>query len=307
MADAALVDRLCPGDHVCWSFPDDAERRRVAVAYVRAGLRERHQVVYLAAAVDPDTALAELTAGGVDTAAAVRAGGLRVVDGNQVYLGGGAFDRVAVDAFWRAEIARADRDGYAGLRALGDMAWAARPVPGIGQLPAYEAEVNRAYANGYAMAVCLYDRRLFGEVALAAIGRAHPATVTPRTSRLGVPLLRMARHPAGLRLSGEADLSNREALAAVLTHAVEDGGPQVTLELSGLRFADANACELVVAAGRAAAGRLRIAGATGSVRRLLVLQGADEVPGLLAGASGPRGEVSGRSPARPARPSRDPA
>ena len=285
MADAALVDRLCPGDHICWSFPDDAERRRVALAYVRAGLRDHHRVVYVAAAVDPDTALAELRDGGIDTAAAARNGGLRVVDANRVYLGGGTFDRVAVDGFWRAEMGRTHRDGYAGLRALGDMAWAAGPVPGVGDLPAYEAEVNRAYADGYAMAVCLYDRRLFGDETLAAVGRAHPATVTPGTSPLGVPLLRITRHPAGLRLTGEADLSNREALAAVLAHAVEDAGTDpVTLDLAGLRFADAGACGLIVAAGRDAAGRLRVAGATTSVRRLLTLQGADQIPGLIGGA-----------------------
>lgn len=292
MADAALLDRLCPGDHVCWSFPDDAERRRVAIAYVRAGLRDRQQVVYVAAAVDPDTALAELSAGGVDTGAAVRGGGLRVADAGRVYLGGGAFDPAAGDAFWRAEIDRAHREGYRGLRALGDMAWAAGPVPGIGALPAYEAEVNRAYADGYAMAVCLYDRRLFGEVALAAIGRAHPATVTPCSSRLGVPLLRIVREPAGLRLTGEADLSNRDALAAVLAHAVDDGDRRVTLDLSRLEFADAYACELIVAAGRAAPGRLRVAGARASVRRLLTLQGGDEVPGLLGGC-----EVGGKTDA----------
>lgn len=285
MADAAIVDRLCPGDHVCWSFPDDAERRRVAIAHVRAGLRERHRVVYAVAAVDPDTALAELDRGGIDTAAAARTGGLRVVDAHRVYLNGGTFDPAVVETFWQAEIDRTRRDGYTGMHALGDMAWAARPVPGIGRLPAYEAEINRAYTGGYVTGICLYDRRLFGDVALAAIGRAHPATVTPRTSRLGLPLLRMTRGPVGLRLTGEADLSNRDAFAAVLAHAVEDAGPDpVTLDLAGLRFADANACELIVAAGRAAAGRLRVAGATSSVRRLLGLQGADEVPGLIGGA-----------------------
>lgn len=284
MADAALVDRMRPGDHVCWSFSDDAERRRVAVAYVRAGLREHHRVVYVASAVDPDTALAELDVGGIDTRAAVRLGRLRVAGPAEAYLPTGAFDPATANAFWREEIGLAHRAGYVCLRALGDMAWAASRAPGIDRLPAYEAAVNRAYADAYAMAVCLYDRRLFGEVALGATARAHPATVTPRTCRLSAPLLRMTRCGDGLRLTGEADVSNRDAFAAVLAHAVEDAGNGrvVTLDIAGLRFADANACQLIVAVGREAAGRLQVRGATPVVRRLLAWQGADDVAGLIA-------------------------
>jgi anti-anti-sigma factor len=284
MADASLVDRLRPGDHVCWSFADDAERRRVAVAYVKSGLRYRHRILYLAAAVDPATALAELADGGIDTTAATACGWLRVADAHAAYLAGGAFDPAGIGELWRAEVGRARLDGVVGLRALSDMAWAAGAAPGLDRLPRYEAEVNRRYADGFAMAVCLYDRRRFGEVALSGIARAHPATITPRTSRLATPLLRMVRRRGVLALSGEADLSNRDAFRAVLANVLEDGGGgTVTLDLTGLHFADAVACELIVATGRAAGGRLRWTGARAPVRRLLSLQGSGILPGLVSG------------------------
>jgi anti-anti-sigma factor len=282
MADSSLVDRLRPGDHICWSFADDAERRRVAAAYVRGGLRDRHRILYLAAAVDPDAALAELADGGIDIRAAVAGDRLRVSCAYAAYLSGGVFDPAATDALWREEVDRTRRAGHAGLRALGDMAWAAYRAPGVDRLAGYEAQVNRLYADGYAMAVCLYDRRLFADAALAGTVRAHPVTITPRTSRLATPLLRLIRHGGCLAVCGEADLSNRDAFTAVLSHAVEDSAAgTVTLDLTGLRYADATACKLIVAVGRAGGGRIRVAGARPPVRRLLALQGAEEVAGLV--------------------------
>jgi anti-anti-sigma regulatory factor len=93
----------------------------------------------------------------------------------------------------------------------------------------------------------------------------------------------MVRRCAGLQLCGEADLSNRDALAAVLTHLVEDAGagPVITLDVTDLAFADATVCELIVETARSAGGHVRTVGARPSLRRFLTLQGAAGVPGLL--------------------------
>lgn len=279
MPDVALVDRMRPGDHVCWTFADDRERRRVTGGWVRAGLRDHHLVVYRTGAPD---ALAELATERVDTCAAIDSGRLRVLPVDQDWLVTGAFDADAADRMFEAELGQALRSGYAGLRAIADMGWAARRVPGAEQLGRYERRLNRRIADGYAMSLCLYDRRLFAEPRMSELTRAHPASVTERTSRYGSPLLRMVRCPGGLRLFGEADLSNRDAFAAVLGHLIEDSpAPDVTLDLTELRFADATSCRLVVTVARDSGGRVRTLGARPALRRLLTLQGAHGVPGLL--------------------------
>jgi len=236
----------------------------------------------LTTVVSADEAIDDLARERVDTTAALRSGRLAVTGAGDAYLTGGRFDAEAVGAMVAEEVRRARQAGFAALRALGDMAWATRDVPGSEHLPRYERHVNRLYAGGYAMGVCLYDRRLFAEPRLSELARAHPATVTPRAGRIGTPLLRMVRVDAGLRLSGEADLSNRDALATVLTHLLDDSpAPVVTLDLTDLRFADATSCELIVQTARGSAGRLRAVGVRPSLRRLLCLQGAASVPGLL--------------------------
>ena len=89
--------------------------------------------------------------------------------------------------------------------------------------------------------------------------------------------------PARPPLAGEADLSNRDAVAAVLHHLLEDtrAGPMV-LDVTELAYADATACRLIIETARRAGGRLRAVGARPPLHRLLSLEGAASVPGLLS-------------------------
>jgi anti-anti-sigma regulatory factor len=154
-------------------------------------------------------------------------------------------------------------------------------APGLAGIPEYEADVNRLHAEGMATGLCLYDRRRFDPGALLRSAQAHPTTVGPRTPPPPEPMLRMIHTPNGLTVSGETDLSNRAAFAAVVSHLARDVSGPVTVDVAELLFADTPACRELVAAGRAAGGRMRIAGARPLVRRMLELQGADDVPGLL--------------------------
>jgi hypothetical protein len=277
MAGTGLLDRLELGDHLCLTFDDDDARLTAAAGYVRAGLRADQRILYFGD--EPDRVRAGL---GADGAAAVASGQLRLATPYDSYLIPGLFDPLATIDGWRTEAAQARADGYRGLRAMGDMSWAARPVPGADRLAWYEANVNRVFAEGAAMAVCLYDRRLFDDLALRRISEAHPGTVTPGAGAAvaAEPLLRIRRttDPAGVRLDGEADLSNRAAVFAVLTRLAGDAGPSagpLTVDVSGLRFADAATARLLIGV----APWVRVVGCSGALRRLLAFHGALEAFG----------------------------
>jgi anti-anti-sigma factor len=83
--------------------------------------------------------------------------------------------------------------------------------------------------------------------------------------------------PPGLRLSGEVDLSNREALAAMLHDAIEDlghRGAELVVDVTGLRFADTGAANLLLTAARAHPAGLSLIGCSGALARLLDLTGS---------------------------------
>ena len=135
-----LLDRMRPGHHVCLAFDDEPTRIAGAVAYVRAGLHEHHKVLYYGDG--PDRILTELEAHGVRSGEALASGQLQLSTPQATYLASGAFQAEPTIEGWRNEAARAAREGYAALRAVGDMSWASRSLPGVEELPRYEAQVN---------------------------------------------------------------------------------------------------------------------------------------------------------------------
>ncbi len=268
MLRADTIDRLGPGDHACVVFDDDESRGRALTALVRAGVRDGHRILWFGD-FEP-----EIDAGLPDR---LRPGQLRTA----TYVAGGVFDPEAAIDTWREESARARAAGYRGLRAAGDMSWASGPVPGADRVCWFEAQVNRFFAEGFAMAVCLYDRRLFSRAELTRVCWSHPATIGYDTDPSAVPLLRAVRtdDPPGIALHGEADLSNRRALRTLVEHMADDSpaadGP-LTVDLSGLRFADAAAIRILARAAASSAHRLRLVGPSRAIRRLLSRFGSAE-------------------------------
>ncbi|GAA2850957.1 hypothetical protein Acy02nite_34350 [Actinoplanes cyaneus] len=252
------------GDHLCVIVDSDAGKAAALADYLRGGLRDNHRILYYG---DP----AELC--DPAWAAPLASGQVQVVPPESSYLASGRFDPEATIAGWEVACADARAAGHDGLRVAGDMSWAARPVPGAERLPWYEAQVNRVFAGGYAMAVCFYDRRLFTPAELSQFSCAHPA-----------PQLRMIRtdDPAGLRMDGETDLASRAALRAVVENLADDlpNGETLVIDVSRLRFADASAARTLLHPVTVAGRRTRLVGCSPGLRRLLAFHGADDVPGL---------------------------
>ncbi len=272
-----LLDKVALGDHVCWTVDDDATRLEAIAGFVRAGLEARHRVVYCGD--DPGDVLAGLERHGVGTRAALDDGQLRVITPESSYLAGGVFDPEATMKLWRAAIDEARGVGYAGIRVIGDMTWASRKVPGVERLPWYEAHANAIFMEGYVAGVCAYDRRRFDPLHLRRLGWAHPGAAAFRSPFEPESSLRArrTRDPYGVRLAGEVDLSNRDALRAVIDHLF-DHEPAATIDVTELTFVDTAAARILVDA--AARGPVRLAGISPSLRKLLEFHGACRIPGL---------------------------
>ena len=280
MLGTGLLDRLTVGDHVCWLVDDDRLRMREIAGFVRAGFRDHHRIVYCGDC--PEAVLACIDELGVDTAAALASGQLEATTAEASYLASGVFEPESVLQRW-APMARAARAaGYAAVRVLGDMSWAGRGVPGQEHLCRYESQINRVVLDNELIGVCAYDRRTMDAVQLRRLAWQHPgiaASGTPYDERLALRI-RRTRDPAGLALSGEVDLAGRNALRTVIEHVFADcGSDDVTVDVSELRFADRAAARILVRAG-SGTGRLRLAGCSSTLRRLLAYSGADDAPGL---------------------------
>jgi anti-anti-sigma factor len=273
-----LLDRLIPGDHVCWTTGDEAVRLDSLTEVAETGFREGHRVVYCG----DDTAdvLAAFAQRGLPTGRALASGDLRVPPIESSYLTAGVFDPQATLSFLHREIGAARDAGYRGLRIVADMSWASRLVPGIERLLDYETEINKIFAEGYVLGVCAYDRRAFTTASLRNLARSHPGTV--RTGRPFDPARALrVRHtwqPFGLRLEGEADLLNESVLRAVIDHLLDilpDEYPRAAVDVSGLTFVDTAAARVLLQAPDRAAGRIRLVGRSPALDRLIEFHGAE--------------------------------
>ncbi|MBB2909665.1 ABC-type transporter Mla MlaB component [Streptosporangium becharense] len=312
MADPKTVDRLVPGDHVCWTFDDHERHLKALVRFVRTGVSQNHQVLYFTDTFLPRAFLVALEAYGVEVAGPQHSGQLQVAIANESHLtSGGAFEAERALEAWSTAIENAREQGYAGLRVAIDMGWIIGPEPGTDQLARlarYEAQANRVFSEGYAIALCCYDRRLFTAAELERLGAAHPGTARAGAGATEEwePLLRVRRTGAGLTLAGEADETNRDALAAVLEHLVEDaaaGDGPVTLDVAGLVSADLSAVRLLAGAVRSAPARIRLAGVHPPLTDLLAAFDPDErsLDGLSPDRLGSDGTAAsgGAPPSRP--------
>jgi ABC-type transporter Mla MlaB component len=267
-----------PGEHACCRFAHADDRRRLAFAFVRAGLDRGHRVVYLNGEDDAAAFVADLAATDDRVDEALEQGQLEVRSASGAYIPDGTFSSERMRAALREEPARAQADGYPGLSMAGDMAWALGLAPGLDPLVAYEHHVAAMMVEEPTLAfVCIYDHGRFGAGMLAELVESHGVDVSPELAQLGrVGYLAASRVLPGpvLRLSGELDFACAEALGGVLDAHYHG---TLRLDLADLSYVD-------VGGLRALRGRkgqhVTITAASRPVRSLLALLGWDTDPGI---------------------------
>ncbi|MFI5915836.1 MEDS domain-containing protein [Dactylosporangium sp. NPDC051541] len=272
MVGTATLAGMQAGDHVCVPFSGARVRTQIMEQFIRTGLDEGDKVICCTVADDPAAFTAALAAADPRVPGALRDGRLQIGSAADSYLATGRFDAERVAHDWRTVIGAAKREGHPGVRVIADMGWATGTVPGTERLAWYEAEVNRIFADGFARGVCLYDRGAFPPVRLRRYIGTHPGTVEPGDPQPPQLRMRHTAEPRGLALTGEADIANRAALIAVLDGLRSDlpGDDPLTVDLSGLTFADVAAAAALVRLTRRVSG-LRLTGASRRMTGLLDL------------------------------------
>ncbi|GAA1795475.1 hypothetical protein HC028_18420 [Planosporangium flavigriseum] len=293
MVSPTAVERLRRGDHACWLYDNEPQGLTVVARYVQVGLDGGEKVLLLTDSVRPEALLAGLDAHGVDGDGCARSGQLEIVTADDAYLATRGFDPETMIASWTGTIGAARDGGWAGLRVAADMSWALRPTVDASRLAWYEAHVNSVFSDDYTTVVCQYDRRRFPASELRRVAAAHPATMPVGADGDWEPLLHLTRmtDQPGLRLSGEADVSNHEAIAATLYDtivATAHTGREFVVDVTELRFADAATADLLVTAARACPAGLAVVGCSRTLAQMMAWATEMDHFGAEAGTSGLR-------------------
>jgi ABC-type transporter Mla MlaB component len=233
------IGRVRLGDHLCLPFGTDEEQRQVVAPFVVDGLARGEKVVYLSDGTAPEALTVWLRAFGVDARPAWARGQLDIRPAEAAYAPTGRFCPGAMVDFVGREVATAQQGGYRGLRLAGEMGWALRAAPGSGGLPEYERQVQPLFDGRGVAALCQYDRRLFGDEAVAGFAACHRMTAEPNPL-YDDPALRITPtyRPRGMRVVGTVDRTTCDGLAAALRRWAASEPGDIHLDMSGLQFID---------------------------------------------------------------------
>src|SRR3989440_12598132 len=153
--------QLAPGDHVCAFYRGLSERDEILIPYLREGLHAGDKCICVVDATEPDTVLASLS-GEIDLRTPLASHQIDVLSSRQTYLRGGAFCTQTMIEFWDQSVGAALRDpGFSFSRAVGEMTWAMRDMPGVAELVSYESDLNRFLPQYPQAILCVYALDLF--------------------------------------------------------------------------------------------------------------------------------------------------
>jgi hypothetical protein len=277
-ASAVGVDRLQPGDHAFLAFSDDEERWEILSTFTRQGLA-REEKVFLLLDVESPGEVAVRVAGSAAAAQRAIDGGHLVVS-NTPRFAPGRFDARKLVDTTRRRVDEVVSAGFSGLRSASEMSFALAPVDSLDRAIEYEHVLDEtlfAGPRGQYTALCVWDERTFGgEPAMDAARAIHPVTVLPCVGSLHV-----APTAAGVRLTGDSDLSTRAEFTGALR--VLAARPEVTLvlDIADLSFLDAYSVNAILRlAARLAAPRRLEVRCRNIHRRMLHALGARSIPQL---------------------------
>jgi len=165
------------GDHLCSICENEEERRTVLRPFLRGGFQQNQRVLYIADSGTADQVMDDLDEAGLDVSGRRENGDLCVLTSRETYLRGEQFDPDGMLQLLREQLDASREEGYAGLRAVGEMEWALAGKPGSEKIIEYEAGLNNRLADRKCITLCQYDRRSFSDSILLDVLRTHPKAI----------------------------------------------------------------------------------------------------------------------------------
>jgi hypothetical protein len=165
------------GDHICSFYRDEEEQMAIAAPFVRVGLLAGERCLCVLPQLQTELLLAALESSGINTSEEIARGALLLATPQQAYLAGGKFQRHAMAKLLDDGMREAVTMGFTGFRGTGDLSWAASDMGACGEMPEYEAMLDKYYPGKRSLGICMYDMRLFSAVQVEILMKAHRLSI----------------------------------------------------------------------------------------------------------------------------------
>jgi hypothetical protein len=166
------------GDHICLFYRNAEEQLATAAPFVQVGLLRGERCLCVLPQERVDGLFSRLEASGIDVRKEVSRGALLMATPEESYLKGGSFDRQQMVEFLDDGMREALKLGFSGCRGTGDLSWCVSDSNTCGQMPQYEAMLDRYYPGKAALGICMYDVNCFDNEQLGRLMEAHRLALT---------------------------------------------------------------------------------------------------------------------------------
>ncbi len=162
------------GAHICAFYRGRQDRDDLLIPYLEEGIRNGEKCICLVDSSGPEQIWDSLHCD--HPAPGAEAPQVEVLRSTESYLRNGRFDTdEMIDWLTENVTAALTADGFPLVRAAGEMSWALRAFPGVGELFYYESQLNKYTARiPQQVLFCMYDLdRVSGSMVIDAM-RTHP-------------------------------------------------------------------------------------------------------------------------------------
>jgi hypothetical protein len=160
--------------HICLIYENEQQRQKIVSEYIAAGIRQGEVVRYFTDQTMPESVRSWLLELGVELSEVEQNGSFGISIAENAYCPDGQFEpqKMIDRAVQRYGIAQ--KAGYTGSRACGEMSWALKDIPGSDRLLEYEVLLNTITSSFPHNGMCQYDARLFDGATLFNVLQVHP-------------------------------------------------------------------------------------------------------------------------------------
>jgi hypothetical protein len=157
--------------HACAFVNGASEEHELIDPFLVEGMQRGEKAVYIVDPKERDRHAARLAVHAPEQEL------LDVTTWNEAHLKGGSFDQERMMASLDLLIREHAASGRPPMRLVGQMGWVFSSPPGIEELVAYEASVNKLLNGGKTPTICVYDVRHLSGSMMMDLLRAHPLAV----------------------------------------------------------------------------------------------------------------------------------
>jgi PAS domain S-box-containing protein len=179
---AEQMSSIAPGGHMCLFYErDPVEQMPALVPFIRQGLENHEQFIYIADDQTTHELAAHLERGGINVNKECKSGRLKLCT-RQEWRQPGDLDSSRKATQVREFVAQAAREGFKGIRFAVEMTWTLGPDIDAQKLEHWEATINTLFKPEFpARIICQYNRsRLAPEVLMAGL-HTHPQAIIGQT------------------------------------------------------------------------------------------------------------------------------